>query len=478
MATSAQRARRRRQRQKKGRCIHPGDCTGHILPAGRSGPRGGRGRRGGGKKRGILAGIGNMLLPGIGGMVGQMGDNLVGSAFNGFMSNSRAAPVAQAGRMRSNQIHKSREYGQEELAVIEVPQGTPAGTIVTQALLAAPNLGVRFAKFAELWSNTRFLNLWFTVTAANPSTVGGGYTIAIDPDPVQSYSSGDTLPARLLALTQASRANAWADAGVWMLPKKDVMYNKFHTASAGDAEIREYAIGQFIMATHTEYDSDCKYSINVHWDVEFERPDTQQGAGEPETPTYVLRTAGVQGEVPLTDNTLFDMPSSDVWNLVPPLGIYFTLPGTLSLSSSSFGAKPIQAITVLAGGTTQFTCTSGNFGIVGSTPIVDVQNPATLYLDAGVFALEKMAPGKRFVRTGYALVHPYHAKNGHQLWYNAAQAKLMARLQGEAAKRALMNRLVHEFEALSTDELENRARPRPTAPQGLRPEQPLILHGD
>jgi hypothetical protein len=228
-----------------------------------------RGRK---RNRGLLSDIGNMFLPGIGGAIGQLGDNLVGGFLGG-----RGAPIAYAGQTRSTQAQSSLEHGCEELAIIPIPGGTPAGTILMQALISPTTIGTRLPQFAKLWSNSRFRKLVVKVTSSNPTTNAGNYTLAIDPDPVQTYPSDNNLPGRLLALPTASRANIWASTQVEMKPNNLLMFNKFNIGGASDAELRQFAAGQVLLATTTATpeDQDNNLSVTVEWDVEFQRPDTQ-----------------------------------------------------------------------------------------------------------------------------------------------------------------------------------------------------------
>jgi len=409
----------------------------------------GRRRRNQRTGRGVLGNIGNQLLPGIGGAVGNIADNLLGTLLGNLLgAKGMAAPVIGAGRSAARQINDSTESGTEEIAQIAVPGGTPAGTILLQALIAAPEIGVRLAKFAELWTKTQFLEFWVEVTSSNPTLVSGNYTIAIDPDPVQSYQSGPELPSRLMALTMATRANAWADNAVHMLPNPLQLFNKFHAATASDAELREYACGQLILATTTDYSDDCEYTVQVHWKVHFSRPDTQPEFGN--LPANYILIAGYQsftGATPIQAT----FTSAQVWvgGNTPSDGTYIVYDTGLIISMPVPGGFVATNITtvVVAGASTTLTYTT----VTGALPtgVSGPQTPASYPLP-GLFS---STGRRRLVRAGRALVHRLVDTRPHLEWDRLSHERSLVRLHKRATKDAYAEALKREALELTVDEL-------------------------
>jgi len=394
--------------------------------------------------KGIFGDLGNMFLPGIGGVVGGIADGLVGNLLGGG-GRGATAPVASASRMFSRQVNSSREHGTEQLTQISVPAGTPAGTILLQSLIAGPDLGVRLASFATLWTKTKFLQLIIEVISANPSTVSGNYTVAIDPDPVQSYTSGLDLPGRLAALTTSARANAWADNGVIMKPNPISLFNRFNLVGASDAEIREYACGQYIIATTTDYVEPCEYTVNLHWSVAFERPDTTESFNLPGPPGLLLDTVLTTPTLtPIISANLLIFSVADVNKMVnraPPLGIY-DLPGlSLHFQDTAGSGRTIlcDQIEFDEDGTATMTTakpTGGDFAPgVGR---VTIQTPST-------YSIPLSTTLSRYVRAGYALLHPWFKPEKHVQWKMSSIAATNAKARKRNMQKVLEER---ELEAM------------------------------
>jgi hypothetical protein len=450
MATPGQRARRRRQRAvKSGRVVKMRRAPIHATTSARRG----RARR---NQRGLLANIGNSFLPGLGGAIGQIGDNLIGGALSGL---SGFAPTAVAGRVQSQQISHSHEAGTEELTTFTIPAGTPAGTVILQTLLAASTLGVRLAKFAELWTNTRFNKFYVHVVSSNPTTVSGNYTVAIDPDPVQTYTSGADLPGRLMALAQSSRANAWADATLAMLPKSDLLYNRFHFATAGDAEIREFAVGQLLIATSTDFVAECTYSVNIHWDVNFERPDTTADEDvfnpAPEPDYIILDLVGkfcnVTGLQTLHVNV---NETAKCFNKLPAHGFY-TLRSNFR-SNVLFGSdsEPLvfDAFVINSNDSMDIFTATHLTGLTG-TGSFQTQDPRPFVVGGP----QRIPSRGRFITAGYAKIHPVFKPEPHVAWARrAAEIHRVTQLKS-LSEKARLDRQNVEFSIMSDEELSQHS---------------------
>jgi len=409
----------------------------------RQAPRKNRSRKG----RGLLSNIGNMVLPGLGGGLGQIADNLVGGLIGGLGKRNPGrnalggglnyAPVAQAGRNISHQAHSSQEMGEEQLATVRVPGGTPAGTLLLQFLLAGPTVGTRLPAMANLWTRTKFRHLSFAVTSSNPSSAGGNYTVGIDPDPVQSYASGPDLTDRIMALSEAGQANAWADNGVTMVPLGEHLYNRFHPSTASDAEIREFAAGQFLMATTTEYDVDCEYVVRVAWDVEFFQPDTTPTQNPVQPPTFIFSSAGRAYSAAATtgDTTVFT-PNNAAWNTIPPPGTY-SMNGSVYLPKTAGGSTPITLSSCTVTGTTTVV-TGRNVPSPGiaATGIIAIQNPSSIVV-TNALALADQEPRFNLIQAGYAKLHvlPYRDTSlQHAEWFT----QNLVRLEAKADEKAVV----------------------------------------
>jgi len=452
MATEGQRRRRRAQRRRRGArgmtiLPHPMPQRGLRSPTPLPGEvNSSRGRRRRGRNRGLLANLGNSFLPGLGGMVGQIGDNLIGGLVGNLLGGGKSsAPIATAGRTRANQIDMSREHGTEQLEIITVPAGTPPGTILLQYLIAAPTLGERLAKFAQLWTQTMFLGLQFRIVSSNPTIVNGNYTIAIDPDPAQNYTSGATLTGRLMALTMASQANAWADTAVTMKPNPTLLFNRFNVGGASDAEIRQYACGQFIFATTTTYDTDCEYTIHLDWDVLFKRPDTEILESELAPPTFLMTTvshpynaAAVAGTTYtfLCNTIVFNDANIPAGTYLPQGNVIITLRTTgnvaLPVTLNTVVIDAFGVVTMTATGPGITPTASGLFGT--QTP-----NPATI-LQTGLrkvqVGLAKMDSSFRNIKQ-HALWASTACENREKLRLQALEAKVRDKLELEGLEASL-----------------------------------------
>lgn len=406
--------------------------------------------------KGLFSGVGNLLLPGIGGAVGQIGDNLVGGLLDGFLGGrANSAAVATAGRFNAKQVNRSREYGSEQIASIKVPAGTPAGTILTQALIAAPTLGKRLSKFAELWTKTVFKKLHVYVTSSNPSTVPGNYTLAIDPDPVVSYESGPTVPGRLMALTTAQKANAWADARVAM-PKNEIsLFNKFNFRSASDAEVRQYAAGQVIMATTTDYAEDCEYTVNVDYGVEFERPDTTSDSGGQDQQVF-LDTSWTSYTVSSQVVIFSESNAFRIFRGTPPaVGLYPTPGLTLGLTTTNESLQEVfsaQWLTVLDTGNVTLEVTPRPGHTLAASGVVSAQNPAP-YVVSTANSLEQPRP--IMVQAGYAQLHQYAPTESHIRWHAKARFEHEKRKFEGLVEKAKVKLIEERLNKLSLSSLQS-----------------------
>lgn len=449
MATAGVRARRRRQRLSRAR-RNAQPIVAHVL-AGRVS----RKRKGRRNAKGLLADLGNSLFPGLGGTIGQIGDNLIGGVANGLLGGmGKTVGVANAGRSHAQQAASTRLRGIEDLVTIDVPAGTPAGTILLQSLVAAPALGTRLAKLAELWSNTVFAKLAVKVTSANPSTVAGNYTVAYDPDPVQSYTSGPELPGRLMALTQATKANAWADAYLPMAPTRKTLFNRFHTATAGDAEIRDFADGQLIIATTTSYDTDCQYTVTVGWDVLEERPDTLPNSGKLPT-TYILAMGGASGLTSPAANVIrfTSAQKTSVWNVVPPVGTYSTPSLGIGWVAGSVNG-PATVLSIDNTSTHMDVTISSSPTLPASGITIGAQTPVAYLLQTHLFALSEV----HLIKTGFCLHHPVFSRKSHTEWHTRAIGVRLQRVKLDALKVVHRRRAEAEVEQLDDQELDRRIR--------------------
>jgi hypothetical protein len=390
-----------------------------------------------------------MVLPGLGGGLGQIADNLVGNLLGGFGKQSPGrnalggglnyAPVAQAGRNISHQAQSTQEMGEEQLATVKVPGGTPAGTLLLQFLLAGPTVGTRLPAMANLWTRTKFRHLSFAVTSSNPSSAGGNYTVGIDPDPVQSYASGPDLTDRIMALSEAGQANAWADNGVTMVPLGEHLYNRFHASTASDAEIREFAAGQFLMATTTEYDVDCEYVVRVAWDVEFFQPDTTPTLNAVQPPTFIFSSAGnAYSAASTTGSTTVFTPNNSSWNAIPPPGTY-SLNGSVYLPKTAGGYTPITLIScTITGTTTVVTGTNLPSPGIHTSGVISIQNPSSIVV-TNVFTLAADEPRFTLIQAGYAKLHvlPYRDTSlQHAEWFTQNLVRLEAKANEKAVAEA------------------------------------------
>jgi len=231
------------------------------------------------RKQGQRGVIGNML-GGLGQQLGGVADNLVGGLIGG-RSTATAAPAAFAGRNTARQFNESRQRGTEELGTLTVSGGTKAGTVLYQALVSPGSIGKRLQTTSGLWARYRFEKVRFMIRSSNPTTSSGNYTIGVDPDPVTYYADGPELPSRLMALTNATQANLWADAMVDAPVKRngDFFYTGLNAITASEAEIRQFADGQIIVATTTDLPAEqetCQLTLAVEWEVVFKQPNTAQ----------------------------------------------------------------------------------------------------------------------------------------------------------------------------------------------------------
>jgi len=354
------------------------------------------------------------------------------------------------------QANRSDEHGVEQISTVTVPAGTPAGTIILQVPIAAPTIGVRLATFSRLWTKTIFKNLVVEVTSSNPSSVSGNYTLAIDPDPAQTYDSSEALPARLMALTMANRANAWADTCLQMIPNLRPLFNRFHLEGASDAEIREYAAGQLIMATTTDYAEDCEYTVNVGWDVAFEKPDTTPDVEDLVEGRLFMNTSGLQYTVP-SNTTLsiaaasrafnrsnvgdFNIAVSDLLRVAPEDG---TAPHSLQVSNIAYTAASDTMLISLT--------TSVNPPLVAGT--LGTQVPIPYTINTGT------SSERRLVKVGYGLIHPVFLRRNRQElgWYDSALRRHRTKLATSDVKAALcaarIKRLQDEDEEVLEELLE------------------------
>jgi len=404
------------------------------------------GRKRNGRNRGLLSDLGNMFLPGIGGAIGQLGDNFVGGLLGG-----KGAPVAYSGQAKSTQVHTSTEHGVEELAVISIPANTPAGTILLQALISPTSIGTRLPQFAKLWSNSKIRKFVVNVTSSNPTDNAGNYTLAIDPDPVQSYPSDPNLPGRLFALSTASRANVWASTSVAMKPNNLLVFNKFNTAGASDAELRQFAVGQVLLATTTDIPQDCNLVVSVEWDVEFQRPDTQfdtvGGGGQDYTLNLVSKNA-----VASTTTVLF-FNQEGIIAPKPPIGDIFSFVGNqpvLRLRNPGGITTTHNIIAVEQETTVTLAVELSAPVVVGESYFVVDQTPSPYKFSGGAsFAsvgLARISSALLASPAGRGLV------TAHRQWRDAVEVKRIERLrrthmEAAEAKFAIQS-AIKELEAL------------------------------
>jgi len=398
-----------------------------------------------------------MLLPGIGGVIGNVGDHLIGGYLGG-----KSVGIAHSGLTRSQQVNHSRERGTEQIANVTIPSGTPAGTVILQALIAAPTIGVRLRAFSELWTKTRFRAFKALVTSSNPTVVGGNYTLAIDPDPVQTYVSGQDVPARLMALTQATKANAWADAEVTMLPNPIPLFNKFTFAGSSDAEIRQFACGVLVLATTTAYDTDCEYTVNVEWDVEFERPDTIETEGQVGSPV-IFKARNVPVASFDSTNSTYTIDAANalpLFNTLPPPGTYET-PGLNFQSSwttdlvlgSAHGA--ISQIFVTATGGIIIYTLAPHFPPSTATNVTLVATIPTEYVIPGVSTpVVSTRQAMKLRKVGLALINGNMDPTPHLQWEKKVnEAKSQKQLRTTLIE-ALHHRRLENLKSLEMGELE------------------------
>jgi hypothetical protein len=385
-------------------------------------------------------------MPGLGGTIGHAGGNFLDGLFGGKGGRSNAVGVAMAGRTQSSQVNHSIEAGVEQVATISVAEDAPAGTILYQALIAAPDLGVRLAAFAKLWTQTAFLGFVVEVTSSNPSSVSGNYTVAIDPDPAQTYVSGPGLPGRLMALTMAKKANAWADNSVTMKPNTIPLFNRFNLQGASDAEIREYAAGQIIIATTTAYAEACTYTVNIHWHVCFARPDTTQLAGVPNPSSYIISCVGYNAIVDgdsIPQRFIFP-GSSAIWNVKPPVGTYSVLGLTMTFEdpTQTSIAVNVASIEVLVDGSTIIRSRAGS-GLTAGTSRCIVQNPANFTLQGLGRSSTVGGPfNEQLVEAGFAKLHPWFPTQSHIEWHRNAKIQQEKAQRSQAVKQAITQRYI------------------------------------
>jgi len=284
------------------------------------------------------------------------------------------APIARSAQNRSIQANSSRVGGEEQIAQVDIPAGTPAGTIFFQVLVAAPELGTRIQQLSNLWSRTRFEGATLEILAANASTTGGSYVVGYDQNPTTTYISGSDIPSRIKALPEARTVNAWEHTTSQGRLSRQLNYNSFDSANVDDAEIRQYADGQFVVATATNYATAATYTINVRWHVSFESPNVAPTAGQAFTVTMSGKAIDV------ISSTSFTADSSVVWSpSIPPDATYTLIEGTLIMVSlNSPGSASVGSITVLGALTTFHTPTRG-FTVVGTDEILG-QVPTVFFL--------------------------------------------------------------------------------------------------
>jgi len=341
------------------------------------------------------------------------------------------------------QANRSEEHGVEQIATVTIPAGTPAGTIVLQMPIAAPEIGVRLSTFSRLWTKTKFRRFVVEAVSSNPTSVGGNYTLAIDPDPVQTYTSDERLPARLMALTMATKTNAWADACLNMLPNLLSLFNRFDPATASDAEIREYAAGQVVMATTTDYEDDCEYTVNVGWDVEFEKPDTTPDLEDlvgPPVPTQTRAVFGGRAYTAITPTIIAIADGASCFTPPPTANLDYIVRDNLTLileHETSVGpieytARVLNFSYILA--TNAISLTVSNSSGLDLVPgIVGLQVPSIYYLDQGGTMVQKI-----FQRPGIGLIHPIFLKK------NKTEVEWMKNARRRRVQKEFQKRLVNE----------------------------------
>lgn len=412
--------------------------------AGRTQTKKGKSRRSG---RGLFADLGSNI-PIIGRPIGQWVDNAVNGAIgNAFGKANIAAP----GKVYSHQANSTREVGTEQLTSFTVPALAPAGSVMLRLLIAAPEMGTRLADMAKLWTKTRFNKFEVEIVSANSSLVPGNYTMAIDPDPVADYESGPDVVSRLMALTNATQANAWSGAHLAMKTNRISLFNRFNPLEATDAELREYACGQLLIALTTDYSEECTYTVHIHWDVEFERPDTVPKSDVAPT-GYTI--SGLEGSIgvcssfdPFLNNPVLTFTDASAWlHPSPDEGIY-------SVQGLGIGWKldmvtpatfvPVY-LTVEMVGTTltaSFSCKYTGYSYNGGAGVVgpNGQTPA-------IFNVPLFSPAALGTTTvGLSKMSSFYARHGavkEQRWNlrNIRKTDLKKEIQlleQESARRAL-----------------------------------------
>lgn len=389
--------------------------------------------------------ISDFLMPTIETGVNAL-EGIVTGIVGNFFGKSGGAPVAKQNHFRSRIANRSVESGQEQVGSITIPAGTPAGTVVYQSVVNGLELGTRIAKITELWARTRFNQLVLVVEAANSTFVPGSYIIAYDQDPTTDYNSSPDLPQRLMALSRAAKTNAWNSVGIPALLSRQLLYNRFSSENVDDAEIRQYADGQFVIATATDYAEEAVYTINIAWDVSFEAPNTAEDLN---SVPFVFAASNVPWtSVSTSEVTMDESPWSPN---TPPDAVYSVIPGALQLQylqgSGHIDVK-VNSITVAAGVTSiQFT----NIGSLGSTGKFQNQTPSVYYLPQQAF----------MVVAGLAQISRSLAKPGtvakHVEWFCQAKERARRKTTARLFVQEQERRLTESLKDLSETDLGVRS---------------------
>jgi hypothetical protein len=390
-----------------------------------------------------------MLHPGLG-FAGNLVDQLLPFGKN--------APANLRNEATSFQVNYSAERGSEKLATVNVPAGTPNGTVLFQTFVNSSTLGPRMAAFADLWDKTRYVDVVFSVTSSAPTSVSGAYIQAIDPDPVVPYSSSEALPSQLMALQSCSTVSAWAPSDLRLKKTGETAYFNFFDASvASDAEYRQFAPGRYILATNTDFPDAVDLTVNVHWSVLFERPVlTNTALGDEDSGnTYLL---SLRPESDTTNqfayaagSTLASCPNdSPYWSrgLRPPPGSY---PVAFDVNVGSIRRHvTLLTVTAASGASSTLTLTATtqwNFSNPGSGS-ASAQNPDPLIVD-----VPAQVVGKRWrpmVRTGFCLHHPFLRVGRRELdWFNVTlvkrEARRLAAVRQQAGERYAIDKMYEEL---------------------------------
>jgi len=305
----------------------------------------------------------------------------------------------------------------------------------------------------------------------------------VDPDPTANYISGADVVARLMALTNASKANAWADNAVSSPCNGPLCYTRFNLDTASPAEIRQYADGQYVMATTTEYEEEASYTLNIVWSVYFEQPNTDIDVNQPRH--YVFRPFTVFGTE--YSWTVANAAESGDWfelfygqglpifehGYIPPDGDY-TQPGPNQWGAFvKGGSKPdgvhlqIDQIRVQNEGSIIFLRISqlipggGKMELKGgdscSLTTFYLINNAQLFLD--IYA-SPYATGLNDVVIGHAHLSPAlvkHVGDSHVKWAEHCKRQRSRSIKKEAARVVLTEYLRREMECLNLTDLQRVA---------------------